>query len=104
MPNPPAPTAPRGRCRWSSWPSSRANHERLFAYVFSLLPRRADAEDVFQRTSLTLWQKFEQWDRVTPFLSWACGVAFYQVRNFVRVASRDRLQFSDDLLARLSDE
>jgi RNA polymerase sigma-70 factor (ECF subfamily) len=78
------------------------HHDRLFAYLFSLLPHRPDAEDVFQRTSLVLWQKFDQWEPGTDFLAWACGVAFYEVRNFVRVASRDRLRFGEGLLESLS--
>ena len=81
-----------------------SQHDRLFAYLFSLLPHRPDAEDVFQRTSLILWQKFDQWERGTDFLAWACGVAFYEARNFIRVASRDRLRFSDALLDTLAKE
>jgi RNA polymerase sigma-70 factor, ECF subfamily len=80
------------------------HHDRLFAYLFSLLPHRPDAEDVFQRTSLILWQKFDQWDPSSDFLAWACGVAFYEVRNFIRVASRDRLRFGETLLETLSKE
>jgi len=80
------------------------HHDRLFAYLFSLLPHRPDAEDVFQRTSLILWQKFDQWDPASDFLAWACGVAFYEVRNFIRVASRDRLRFGEGLLETLSKE
>ena len=80
------------------------HHDRLFAYLFSLLPHRPDAEDVFQRTSLILWQKFDQWDPSSDFLSWACGVAFYEVRNFIRVASRDRLRFGEALLETLSKD
>ena len=80
------------------------HHDRLFAYLFSLLPHRPDAEDVFQRTSLILWQKFDQWQPGTDFLAWACGVAFYEARNFIRVASRDRLRFSDTLLDTLATE
>jgi RNA polymerase sigma-70 factor (ECF subfamily) len=79
-------------------------HDRLFAYLFSLLPHRPDAEDVFQRTSLILWQKFDQWDPSSDFLAWACGVAFYEVRNYIRVASRDRLRFGEALLETLSKE
>lgn len=80
------------------------HHDRLFAYLFSLLPHRPDAEDVFQRTSLILWQKFDQWEPTSDFLAWACGVAFYEVRNFIRVASRDRLRFGETLLETLSKE
>jgi RNA polymerase sigma-70 factor len=81
-----------------------SDHDRLFAYIYTLLPRRADAEDVFQRVSMILWQKFDAWDRGAPFLSWACGVAFYEVRNFLRVSSRDRLRFGDALLETLARE
>ncbi|MGB0581965.1 MAG: sigma factor [Limisphaerales bacterium] len=35
---------------------------KLQAYIRSLLPHRADAEDVFQKTSMTLWRKFDQWE------------------------------------------
>lgn len=78
------------------------DRERLFAYVFSLLPHSADAEDVFQRCSMLLWKKFDQFDRDRSFLSWACGVAFYEVRNFLRSASRDRLQFDDELMDQIA--
>lgn len=80
------------------------HRDRLFAYVYSLLPRREDAEDVFQRTSVVLWRKIETWDASVDFLSWACGVAFYEVKNFVRVSGRDRLRFGDALLERLAEE
>jgi RNA polymerase sigma-70 factor len=77
--------------------------DRVFAYVQSLLPHRADAEDVFQRCSIVLWRKFEDFDPDREFLPWACGVAFYEVRNFLRVAARDRLQFDEDLIAQLAE-
>lgn len=79
------------------------DRDRVFAYVQSLLPHRADAEDVFQRCSIVLWRKFDDFDPDREFLSWACGVAFYEVRNFLRVAARDRLKFDDDLIAQLAE-
>lgn len=80
------------------------HRDRLFAYVYSLLPRREDAEDVFQRVSVVLWQKIGTWERDVDFPSWACGVAFYEVKNFLRVSGRDRLRFNDALLERLAEE
>ncbi len=79
------------------------DRDRIFAYIHSLLPHRADAEDVFQRCSVLLWRKFGQFDAHREFLPWACGVAFYEVRNFVRVAARDRLQFDDEVMQQLAD-
>ena len=78
--------------------------ENLFAYIFTLLPHWSDAEDVFQQTSLVLWRKFGEFQPETNFLAWACRVAFFEVRNFQRVAGRDRLRFSDDVLAQLAEQ
>jgi RNA polymerase sigma-70 factor len=79
------------------------DRDRIFAYVRGLLPNHADAEDVFQRCSLLLWHKFTEFDTDRPFISWACGIAYYEVRNFIRVASRDRLYFDAELLDSLSE-
>ncbi|HWL09105.1 MAG TPA: sigma-70 family RNA polymerase sigma factor [Planctomicrobium sp.] len=76
---------------------------RLCAYIYSLVPHHADAEDVLQRCSLLLWRKFAEFDRERSFLSWACGIAFYEVRNFLRANQRDRLQFDTDLMAQLAE-
>jgi len=80
------------------------HRNQLYSYIYSLLPNRDDAEDVFQRTSLILWKKFSDYDESSSFFSWACGVAFYEVKNFIRVAQRKRLQFRDDVIQQLADE
>jgi RNA polymerase sigma-70 factor (ECF subfamily) len=79
------------------------DRERIFAYIFSLLPHHADAEDVFQRCSILLWRKIDQFDPSGSFLAWAYGVAFYEVCNFLRVAGRDRLQFDTELISQLAE-
>jgi RNA polymerase sigma-70 factor (ECF subfamily) len=81
-----------------------AHRDRLFAYVYSLLPHHADAEDVFQRCSLLLWRKFDQFERDGSFLAWGCGVAFYEVKNFLRSANRNRLQFDADLVSQIAEQ
>ena len=79
------------------------DHERVFTYIYSLLPHHADAEDVFQQCSLLLWRKFAQFDRGGSFLAWACGIALYEVRNFLRVAGRHRMQLDIDLVSQLAE-
>ncbi|MBN1396187.1 MAG: sigma-70 family RNA polymerase sigma factor [Pirellulales bacterium] len=79
-------------------------HDNLFAYVFSLLPRWSDAEDVFQQTSLILWRKFAEFQPGSDFLAWACRVAFFEVQNFRRAAGRQRLTFNNELIERLAAE
>ena len=34
---------------------------RVYAYIHILVPNHADAEDLFQETSQTLWEKFDQY-------------------------------------------
>jgi RNA polymerase sigma-70 factor (ECF subfamily) len=75
----------------------RQHQTQLFGYIYSLVRDLDDADDLFQQTSLVLWDKFEQFDRGKSFINWACGVARYEVLNFLRSRSRKRLYFSDEL-------
>ena len=79
-------------------------HPRLLGYLISLVGNRHDAEDVLQRTSITLWRKFDQYEPDTNFFAWAATVAFYEARNFQRLAIHTRIRFDDDLLALIADE
>ncbi|GAB6165122.1 sigma-70 family RNA polymerase sigma factor [Thermostilla marina] len=81
-----------------------AHQQRILSYIFTLLPNEQDAQDVFQKVSLVLWKKFDAFDQDGDFMAWACGVAYYEVRNFLRVSARNRLQFCDELMERLADE
>jgi RNA polymerase sigma-70 factor (ECF subfamily) len=70
---------------------------QLFSYIYSLVRNLDDADDLLQQTSLALWKKFDQYDSSRSFLPWAFGVARFEVSNFLRSRSRDRLYFSDEL-------
>ena len=73
--------------------------DRIYAYVATLLPNRADAEEVFQQTSLILWRKWQEFDLERDFVAWACGIAYYEVRNFLRQhRDRARVYLSEDVL------
>jgi RNA polymerase sigma-70 factor (ECF subfamily) len=75
-----------------------ARHQgQLLGYIYSLVRDLDDADDLFQQSSLVLWDKFDQFDPSRSFVGWACGVARYEVLNFLRARSRDRLYFSDEL-------
>ena len=77
-----------------------AQHQsQLFGYIFALVQNMADAEDLYQQTSIVLWQKFDKFQPGSDFVSWACQTAQYQVLNFLRVKRRSRVCFSDSLVA-----
>lgn len=75
----------------------RQNHSRLYGYIHSLVRDVNDADDLFQQSTLILWKKFDAFDPRRSFFSWACGVARFEIANFLRGRGRQRLYFSDDL-------
>jgi RNA polymerase sigma-70 factor (ECF subfamily) len=81
----------------------RQHQTQLFAYIYSLVRDLDDADDLFQQTSLVLWDKFGRFDPSKSFIAWACGVARFEVSNFLRSRNRQRLYFSDNLAMILID-
>lgn len=79
------------------------NARRVYAYVYALLPRWADADDVFQETSRVLWQKFGEYRTGTDFFAWARQVARYQVMYFRQRQQRSRLKFTDAFLEAVAE-
>jgi RNA polymerase sigma-70 factor (ECF subfamily) len=79
------------------------SQDRIYAYVALQLPNRADAEEVFQQTSLHLWKKWQEFDPSRDFVRWACGMAHHEVRNFLRKQARKgRVYLSEDVLAQVA--
>jgi len=80
------------------------HRHRIYAFIAKQLVNPADVEDVFQRTSIVLWKKMEDFDPEGSFFHWACGVAYNEVRNFLTVQRRNRLYFDAELLELLAEE
>lgn len=70
-------------------------------YVFMLVPRAADADDVLQETSARLWEKFSEYDPERPFVPWAIRFAYLEVLKWRQKQARERLRFSDEMIAAL---
>jgi RNA polymerase sigma-70 factor (ECF subfamily) len=70
---------------------------RLYGYIHSLVRDLNDADDLFQQTAMILWKKFDAFDQQGSFFAWACGIARFEVTNFLRSRGRQRLYFTDDL-------
>ena len=80
------------------------HRHRLYAFIAKQLVNATDVEDVFQKTSVVLWQKMEQFDTTRSFFHWACGIAFNEVRNFLTTQRRSRLHFDAELVELLAAE
>jgi len=91
--------------RTGAFVSLFAAHDRgIYKYIMTLLADPNSTQEVFQETSVTLWQKFDGFQPGGNFFAWACRVAYFEVLKFRQTARRDRLRFSDDLLETLAEE
>lgn len=75
------------------------NQQSVYAFIVTQLPDRNDADEVFQQTNVILLKKWRDYDRATPYYSWACGVAHNEVRNYLRRQQRRPARLSDEMLA-----
>jgi RNA polymerase sigma-70 factor (ECF subfamily) len=76
--------------------------QQVYRYIASLVPNTADAEELFQQTLLTAWERRAQFDADRGFVLWACGIAWNHVRNFRRRAQNHQVLLSDDVLEQLA--
>jgi RNA polymerase sigma-70 factor, ECF subfamily len=79
------------------------NERRLYAYILTLLPRRADADDVLQEASLVMWDKFDPAAPPDDFAAWGCRIAYFKVLDFRKKRQRSRVLFSQETLERLAE-
>src|SRR5947208_11011655 len=79
------------------------NERRLYAYILTLLPHRADADDVLQEASLVLWDKFDAGHPPDDFAAWGCRIAYFKVLDFSKKRQRGRVLFSQSVLERLAE-
>ena len=79
-----------------------SSQRKLYEYIASLVAIRADAEDLFQKTCLTAWQRRDTYDPERDFFSWNCGIAHNHIRNFFRSKQQSQVCLPPDLLDQLS--
>lgn len=72
------------------------------AFIGSMVPNHADAEDVLQHTAYDIATNFEQYDPDLPFIAWAIGIAKYKVLNYRRDTSRSKIVFNDAALEQIA--
>jgi RNA polymerase sigma-70 factor (ECF subfamily) len=80
------------------------NQEKLFRYIFALLPHEEDARDVLQETCVALARKFDEFDITKPFLAWAYRFAYLEVLKQRERERHATLRLTRDLVERLARE
>ena len=74
-------------------------HQRqIFSYIYTLVPRRHDAEDLLQETSLVICEKFHTFRLGTDFVAWACQIAYWRVRYSRQKFARSKVIFDQDVV------
>ena len=76
---------------------------RIFAYIFTLLPNRTDAEDVLQEVSKLMWEKFDEADPPGDFVALGLPDRLLQGDGAPADQRRDRVIFSDAMLERVAE-
>ncbi|MBA4190019.1 MAG: hypothetical protein C0467_18700 [Planctomycetaceae bacterium] len=76
---------------------------RLYRYIAGLVPVRADAEDLFQKSLLTAWQERGRYESSRDLFAWLCGIARNHIRHHIRAGYRNRAVLDPDLIDQLAD-
>ena len=76
----------------------------VFSFVLSMVQNTADAEDVVQRASITMWRCFDQYQSGTNFRNWSFQVAKNAALHHLTKVSRDRHVFGEKLVALLAEQ
>jgi RNA polymerase sigma-70 factor, ECF subfamily len=101
----PSPNVPAGRNAIERFSELFAQHGRaIYGHIRTLVPNGTDADEVFQETNLTLWQKFDQYRPDTDFRAWACRIAYYKVLKLRDRQIRSPRLFSPQFLDIVSEE
>ncbi|QNN24118.1 sigma-70 family RNA polymerase sigma factor [Planctomycetales bacterium ZRK34] len=79
-----------------------AHQRALYAIILAMVPNASDADDLVQRVSLVLWQKFDTFEAGTSFLAWATQVARFEVLSFRREKATGHV-FNDALVNLIAD-
>jgi RNA polymerase sigma-70 factor, ECF subfamily len=77
---------------------------RIYSFIRALVPNQADADDLFQDVSITLWEKYGTFCKGTDFRAWAFQIAHYKVLNFRQRKTTAARIFTDKLLGELAGE
>jgi RNA polymerase sigma-70 factor (ECF subfamily) len=77
---------------------------RLYVYILSLIGDANAANDVLQETNVVLWRESRQFVPGTNFKAWAFRVAHFQCMAHRQRLLRDRIVFSDEVVAALAAE
>jgi RNA polymerase sigma-70 factor (ECF subfamily) len=79
-----------------------AHRGQIFRLIFCMVHSLQDTEDVFQQATLTMWDRFGDFQPGTDFAAWAAQIARHKALNFLTARGRQRLCFSQEFVEELA--
>lgn len=70
----------------------------VMAFIRSVTPQLADAEDILQETARQVASRFREYDSSRPFGAWAMGVAKYKVLEWRRSQKKMAMLFDEEAI------
>ena len=81
-----------------------ANQNRVYAYIFTLVPNASNADDIMQETTSFMWERKEDFEPGTDFLAWGIRIAYFKVLDYrKKVRKQRRMIFADEQLREVAD-
>ena len=76
----------------------------LYRFIATLVPNRADAEELFQEASLTAWRIRDRFDAKREMSPWLCGIARNLVAAHYRKQKSLAVTLDPDVVERLGQQ
>jgi RNA polymerase sigma-70 factor (ECF subfamily) len=77
---------------------------RLYGYILSLAGTPDAANDVLQDVNIVLWKQSSQFEPGSNFKAWSFRIAHFQYMAYRQKRLREKVLFSDDLIAKLATD
>ncbi len=80
-----------------------AQHQPVISgYISSLISNFQDADDVLQNVAMVTVQKFDEYDRERPFVSWAIGIARNMIMKYYSERKKKHLILDQQAIQAIS--
>jgi RNA polymerase sigma-70 factor (ECF subfamily) len=73
------------------------NSTGLLSFIRSFTKNNIHTDDIFQKVCLTIWRRYNDFDKSTEFMLWACTIAKYEIKNYHRAINRCPVRFDSDM-------
>jgi RNA polymerase sigma-70 factor, ECF subfamily len=81
-----------------------AHQHRVYTYIMSRVPRKSDADDIMQETTLTMWRKFGEFEEGTDFRAWGFTIAHYCIMSFRKKQKTLCFHLSDEAIQAIDSD